>query len=694
MTAIRCGTALNSPEGFECLVKSVEYYFLCSHTPSDRVFLVEFIVHPPKLKKYAEGKFKSEQPQPMAILHAMRRSRFEWAVREGLIQVAVEQRELPKWLEGIKEKSTTASVASEREKALSHQSRIDRRLKILAPLISEWESVLKERDPTRALHRLVKQHAPAQNMSRVRSWLLAYLTFNNNRLALHYSTYRIGHWDRDNPSSKKYGRPSTVKGKSSGVNINSNIRLQILNGYQAYSKRGQCIKDIYVKTIRKEFGCRSRVDALGMKEFYHPEGQPFPSEYQFDYHVRKEIGTQEIHLRRFGENRVRSGKVPSLGSFSEQLSNLMEKVELDGYYLKEIARGLLDETDMPPLCVVRMRCSVSGAIVGIGFGFGSERSAAYRMATFCAAVDKVKFCALFGITIRPEEWPTIGAPGYTVVDRGPGAVNGAYSFDEQYMPAIRELAPAYAGQAKAAIETTHPENDKVQDGPELFRSPLKVLELVRREIRRVLIDNDTIDISHRIPFDFLNRVRKPSPIELWNALAKVGRDDGLHMSFEKAVRAFLSPVKAVVKPDGVYLNGQLFCSQELHKSGLLGRVATTQTTVVTVYLFEVNVRHIWTDYEGKLLSLDVMVPLRSKDDVKHVSLIEIQEREAFLKTTAIRYREHRLAARAEQEDAFYEDTGKEWDAGARKKGRSKRHSRDAMREKSELALALQGKPAQ
>jgi hypothetical protein len=132
--------------------------------------------------------------------------------------------------------------------------------------------------------------------------------------------------------------------------------------------------------------------------------------HQFKYWIKKLISPKELKHALIGQHKTRaiSG---SEGSFGEKIINVNQRVEFDGYYISEKLTGLTEGSAVDSFCVVRAVCGLSGAVLGVGFSEGKENMDAYRMALFCMAIGKVKFCELFDIEIEPGQWPSEGLSG-------------------------------------------------------------------------------------------------------------------------------------------------------------------------------------------------------------------------------------------------------------------------------------------
>ncbi len=690
-TGISIGTQLVAPDGYLDLEKGVTYYFLKS-AAHGTVYLVDFIERPARIttRKRPGGKATVNRvPTPIPFLLRMRRDDFESGVLDGQVIRSERQRHLPPWLEGLEGRDLDWLDARRRIARLSHGARIDRKLELISPLIRTISEILAADDPDQLLNAHARQCIPKQNETRLRLAFYTYLLFGRNRVALHYPVHRIGHWCRaDHPSLVKRGRPSARRGKGNGFNATPEMIEKIVDCYARKSGPGRDMKAIF-RAFMSEMGCRVRPGRDGHETYWHPDGLPFPTEGMFRYYVRQSFSRQQIQEQYVGRVQTRSKITPHRGAFTQNVCNAHERSEADAYALKEYPRGLIEGSTLHPLYVVRLRDVASGLITGIGFSLGSENAVAYRMARFCQAVGKVRFCGFFGITITPDQWPSIGVSPHDIQDRGPGATDGAFARHQDFQPVVREISPSYSGQSKAVIESSHPKSRSNHDAPSHFKSRMRVFELVRREIWRVLADNDTKDIGDRLTPDLLPHVHKLCPLALFNELDRRGRNDSAQISFEDAVRTFLAKQSARLSRKGVELCGQSYTSDALRDSGALRRVHGQQSLPVDVYVMEACVRQIWMDVEGVLIELDLQASLRVGNEELYLSLAELVERDKHLHRLRLELEEHRNATISKNERAFEEESGKAWHAGARISGRPRRGTKAARQEAAESKAAMQ-----
>ena len=535
------------------------------------------------------------------------------------------------------------------------------------------EQIYRTDNPTLEIHRYAR--ACNQNESRFRLWLLAYLAFGRNQWTLLPPFHRVGHWDRFAIPGKKYGKASLADGRRHGFGVSRLMIDDMLKGYEKFHGIGVTMREIFRETLRKVFGCTEHQLANRRKVFIHPEGRPFPSYWQFEYWIGKEIDIEDIRRNLYGAVRYRSRHAPSRGKFSQVVANLLQRIEADGYYTKELPRGYVEGTTLPPLCVVIGRDVLSGKKVGIGFSFGNERNTAYRVMLFSMAVPKVFFCSLFGIEIDEEEWTGEGLPILYGVDRGPGAKRDLIEEFEHQFP-IKDMAPSWNGQSKATVESSHPRDVHTEGQPSYIKSSLTPVQLAVKEIFRLLKYNDSADMSGRMEHHPNLALCLPTANEIWDYYEKRLRTDAQPMSLADAVRTFLSPVSIRVDEHGAWFDDLRYDSDDFLASDMRRKVVGKPTTYVQGYAMDMCVRHIWIEVEGRLMLLTAQLQIREDDELTCISITELMQwKEARAKAMS-EFREHQQASAAGFEQRFEETTGQPWQSGQRHAGAVKNNQQE------------------
>lgn len=656
---MQCGSIVKAPQGFGALRADTDYVFLISRP--ERVLLAQ--LGTPNSK----GELK-----PGAHLIGFPRAEFEEAVSEAVLIDSGQKITLPPWLEADNHTNLELCDVGRRNPKILHKDRVEARLMMIYEAVSNPSDWMLSKEPEFALNQMARRIGC--NETRYRTWAISYLVCGRNLGALSSPWHNIGRWNRESHANKKFGRPSLSFGTRYGSGKDPVLTQVYLDGYKEFAQQGRTLQEVYdlvmVKKLKCKIGSRG---AQKFKIFIPPAGQGFYTYDQFRYRLIKKHGLEQIQMDLYGEIRVRNKMAPSQGQYAEHLVNLMEEVEADAFSCAELPRGYLEGSTLPPLKVAAGVDVLSSFGVGIGFSLGGERHEAYRMMLFCIAVPKVFFCKLFGITIRPEEWPSQGLPSCYITDRGPGAVLKLIEkFDNEFP--IREIALAYSGQSKATVESSNPRKRKIEGKPTYTRSNFTPVKLARKLIRDFMVRNRTRWIEHKIEAIPEMAFVSPDPLSFWNAYDARGRNDANLMSIDDAVRTFLTPRKFTLKEDGVYLLGRKFNSSSLKASDIFQKLKRSPLTVTEIdgYVMDLCVRHIWVEVDGQLHQLEAQLKVGGDSDDLYVSLSELEQFAEARAEVNSAFRQHRRAASAEGMICFQEDTGDDWDSGRRMAGRAKK----------------------
>lgn len=640
------GSRLTAPEGCGELVKGHDYYFLISDGDCNRVRMVEF-----------------DEKGSSAKLLTMTRVRFEAALEDGEI-VEIGSHDHSPWLTAAVGIETKWRESRRFSAKLSYEEMVDQRLMSIAELIPKREEILASEDPEAIINAHARAAKPRQHPARTRLLFFTYLVFGQTKWALLPRFDRCGKSSRSENNHKKMGRPSR-HGQNHGHPVTPDMKVKILDGFLKHKRVDKTKDEIYGASLRKTFGCRVREGSTG-KEFYHPKGEPFPSFTQFWYWVKKQTEAAPLATEMLGPSAARA-KSGDIGTFAQMIGNLNQRLEFDGYYPSEKISGIIEGAPLDSFCVVRLACGLSGAIAAVGFARGRESMEAYRMALFCLAVDKVKYCELFGISIKPEEWPCKGLSSQMIFDRGPAAHMNV-SEAQDWLGRL-EVTPTHSGQSKATVESSHPRDKQLEDEAVYVHSGLNLVEMARREIRRAIKDNENSDASDRMDGDMWLEGFSPTPLNVWEYHDALGRNHGIRMSFDQAVREFLTPMTAVIKQSRVNFFGRKYNSKELTATGIFDRVGPGRTIKVTAYSMTMCVRHIWVDIEGRLYELSFVYTASTRAGSGDISLEDLQFINQSRLQAQAKRRSEKVAIDQHHYEEFEKETGKSWHTGVRKLGR-------------------------
>ena len=338
-----------------------------------------------------------------------------------------------------------------------------------------------------------------------------------------------------------------------------------------------------------------------------------------------------------------------------------------GYFLPEVPRSERDDKPMKPMVVVRIRDVASGPITGVGFDIGGETAQAYRSAVFCKAIAKPAYGRLMGLEICDEDWPTVGLPQWMAIDGGPGSGEALLNelADEV---TIHDIAPSYAGQSKAVIESSNPRNTEASGAPTHFLSDLSYVKLAQREIRRAIRDNHRMDVSDRLTPDMVRAGVAGNPLAIYGYLDERYRNDSRQVIFEDAIRSLLPRITIKVTNRGVEFHRQLFDSDALRNTSALTRAASKGTFELPGYMIPLCLRQLWIEIDGMIIECQAKLAIRDDESQLHMSIDELIELEEKRRLAERLDMESRLAVDAAFEQQFEGESGEKWDGGSRRSG--------------------------
>ena len=651
------GTALVADGGMASLRSDVTYHLFSNSASASHVTLVFF-----DLNRCWKAHFIG-----------VPREAFESGLSSGKLLPAVIQPTLPPWLSDYEGMDCQKLEMRRMSHKISYQARAEYRLSHILPLINCMDEISLYADPESFIRKHAALAKPVQNADRIALWFAAFIVFGRQLWSLMPAFSNIGFWDRSSTvfKHKKFGRPPLRPETGLGHSAVP-LATRIQDAYHKHCGLSVSMREVYSRAMHRDFGCKI-ASKDGEKFYYHPTCAPFPSLRQFVYWAQKQFGAKDIKHTLVGDARFRSRDANYIGIFTEGSSNLLERTETDAYQVVDRPREMLTKNPGPPLIVAVGKCSTSSYKVGIGFAYGGEDKRCYQSMLFCMAVPKVFFCGLFGIEIAEEAWPGHGLPPYLIADRGP-ASGEQLSLNSDGNAMIRELAPSYMGQSKALIEASHPRTTATEGAPTHFVSALNVFEMVRREIKRLISDNERTDVTKKLTHQMVADGVSGRPLAVWNYLDQRGRTDAMQMDIHRAIRSFLMPTKFQWRKDGLWLESMRFDSAALHSAREQNTPNTDQSFAVDGYVLPMCVRTAWVDIGGSLIEIHAKLQIRDDESQTYLSLHELKESADKRRAIKAKQRAHSLAAAGEREQSFESETGKKWNAGARKGGQAPKKS--------------------
>ncbi len=242
---------------------------------------------------------------------------------------------------------------------------------------------------------------------------------------------------------KKLGRPRIYNSEQQGINVNEDIEKLFY----------RTIKLFFLKDNKHSLPFVYRKFQTTYKNLYPDTSEAdIPTIWQFKYYYEKEFKKIESIKSRISTSNYRKDYRPLQSTSSSQALGPGSRYEIDA----TIADIYLVSNSNPESIVGRPTIYFvidvfSRLVAGFYIGFESPSYLAAIQALNTAMTDKVSYCAKYGISIQPEDWPAVGLPDALLADRGELLGYQIETLEKTF--AVRlENAPARRGDAKGIVE--------------------------------------------------------------------------------------------------------------------------------------------------------------------------------------------------------------------------------------------------
>lgn len=391
-------------------------------------------------------------------------------------------------------------------------------------------------------------------------------------------------WDRiGNPGvarpakegDKKRGRPRKHGGQK-GVNTTPEMkRLFLLAGDQYDGDKRLDLPRAYRRMIGMYFS--EIADELHVQHgrriplaAYEAEG--LPRFETFAYYVRAERDREASMRRRLGERVYSMTRRALLDDSTAEAWGPGARFQIDATIVDVYIRSRRNRKQLVGRATLYVVIDVfSRMIVGFALSFDPPSWLGAMTALANAVTDKVAFCAKFGISITPEEWPCHHIPAIIEGDRGELEGNGVAGILRRFQISV-ENAAAFRADWKGIVEQRfkliqvewrsyvegYVDQDYGERGARDYRldAVLDIDDLTRIIIRQILYYNNWHELKKYPRQPEMTEDGVPSvPRELWNW--GVATKGGLPRSprEEAFLFALLPTTEASVTPQGIYYHG-------------------------------------------------------------------------------------------------------------------------------------------
>ncbi|MDM4772859.1 Mu transposase C-terminal domain-containing protein [Solimonas sp. SE-A11] len=277
--------------------------------------------------------------------------------------------------------------------------------------------------------------------------------------------------------------------------------------------------------------CEKTVDAAGRSVLLPPDPAHDISLEQFRYAFNKLNKSGQLDRKLAGAAKFDLEHSSSLHAAHEQHAGPAAEYQMDDSGTQIEVVNVAGEP-IGAAFIILVIDTWSNMICGFHLDLGTASEESYALAFYNSIIDKVAFCAFYGIKIDPSEWPVSGTPVRYLSDNGSAYRSNRTSSYVISLPINLSNAKARAGYAKGDVENIigviksrlfryiaghRPKSGKMRGtGNPKKRAVYTIYELRVLVIRWILSELQRPMPRRAVPvIAQMNKVRA-TPLDLWN----------------------------------------------------------------------------------------------------------------------------------------------------------------------------------
>lgn len=346
--------------------------------------------------------------------------------------------------------------------------------------------------------------------------------------------------------------------------------------------RRDSVRFTYIEMLKKRYGIGTKI-VRGVEIPIIPPSHKVPSIDQLRYHIRTRYTKRKRLVGREGKVTFDRDFRPLLGSETRRATGPGQIFEIDAtvadVYL--ISSDNVDQIIGRPVVYIVVDVWTH-MVVGLYVGFEGPSWLGVTMAIENTAMNKVEFCAEYGIEITEDEWPCHHMPQQFYADRGEMESKKADSLGKALGIKLKN-APPYRADLKGIVEQQFrtlnlelqpwmpgavKKEYRKRGGPDYVLDAKLTLKDFTKMVIEMILHRNNYHFMEHYPLDkALSKDNvKPIPRDLWNW--GMQRDHFLHEVHPDIVRLnVLEEAKVTVNSEGIQFEGMYYWCDELLEQG-------------------------------------------------------------------------------------------------------------------------------
>lgn len=420
---------------------------------------------------------------------------------------------------------------------------------------------------------------------------------------------------RAGPAPKYLGVPLEQPRQALAEADKSCIKL----GYALYRNNAvKSIQDAYIKTLRRFYALEKLTPGVSDDDITLRPLHELPTLRQFTYWGQKAFDELAVLRGRAGERKWQMNHRPLSGRAGDGVRGPCHRFEIDAtiadiYLVSRYNRNWI--IGRPVVYVVAD--VFSAMIVGVFVGLEGPGWAGARQALFNAYADKVAFCAAYGLTISPEDWPCHHLSQEIMGDRGEMVGKSAEEKLVSGLGITIAVAPPFRPDWKAIVESRF---RLLNQTSQIHWTPGAVRERIKERGERDYRLDATLDLSefthiilasiihynkhHRQP-DRLTAemiadgMTDATPLALWNWGMENGIAEPKALPMESVYLHLLPSEAASVQASGIFFKGMYYVCDQADRENWFALARRKGRRTVNLWFDPNSTEHVWIrDREG------------------------------------------------------------------------------------------------
>ena len=256
---------------------------------------------------------------------------------------------------------------------------------------------------------------------------------------------------------KKLGRRSKLSVATDevrGVNVTKDVLQRFRMGIKMFyeTREARTLSRAFQLTLEKFFHCGYHQNRDGVWVPALPPASELPTYRQFKYWYKKERNPRRSQIARQGETRHNLSGRATLGDSTQMAFGPGSIFQIDATIGDVYLVSSLDRNWIIGRPVIYFVIDVfSRMVVGLSVTLEGPSWVGAMLALENATIDKVAFCAEYGITIEESEWPCCHLPEGLMADRGELEGYNADHLVNAFNTRVCNTAP-WRGDLKGIVE--------------------------------------------------------------------------------------------------------------------------------------------------------------------------------------------------------------------------------------------------